>query len=119
MNHAPTPILLNIEDLRHIALWAADCAERALPIFEAKAPNDTRPREAINAIRVFAHGGPRTANLRKVAWAAHAAAREVGDPAAAAAARAACTAAASAYTHPIATPHQINHILRHHAIIIA
>jgi hypothetical protein len=103
--------LLSIEDLRHIALWAADCAERALPVFEAKAPNDPRPREAIAAARAFARSGVRTASLRKVGWASHAAAREVDDPAAAAAARAACTAAGSAYTHPIVTPHQINHIL--------
>jgi hypothetical protein len=111
MDHEPSSPLLNNEDLRHIALWAADCAERALPVFEAKAPNDTRPREAIAAARAFARSGKRTADLRKVGWAAHAAAREVGDPAAAAAARAACTAAGAAYTHPIATPHQVNHIL--------
>jgi hypothetical protein len=43
--------------------------------------------------------------------AAHAAAREVGDPAAAAAARAAGSAAASAYTHPLADVHQTKHIV--------
>jgi hypothetical protein len=42
---------------------------------------------------------------------AHAAAREVGDPAAAAAARAAGSAAASAYTHPLADVHQTKHIV--------
>jgi hypothetical protein len=111
MNHEPGSPLLNSEDLRLIALWAADCAERSLPVFEARAPNDTRPREAIAAARVFARTGIRTASLRKVAWAALAAAREVGDVAAAAAARAACAATGAAYTHPIATAHQVNHIL--------
>jgi hypothetical protein len=111
MNHETHSPLLNNDDLRHIAGWAADCAERALPVFEAKAPNDTRPREAIAAARAFARTGKRTADLRKVSWAAHTAAREVGDPAAAAAARAASTAAGAAYTHPITTPHQVNHIL--------
>ncbi|MFN8487979.1 MAG: hypothetical protein U0350_10325 [Caldilineaceae bacterium] len=43
--------------------------------------------------------------------AAHAAAREVGDPAAAAAARAAGLAAASAYTHPLADVQQTKHIV--------
>lgn len=105
------PPLLNDEDLRHIARWAVACAERALPLFEGKTPGDTRPREALSAIRAFAQGGERTAALREAAWAANAAAREVGDPAAAAAARAAVAAAGSAYTHPIATPHQVNHIL--------
>jgi hypothetical protein len=43
--------------------------------------------------------------------AAHAAARQIGDPAAAAAARAAGLAAASAYTHPLADVHQTKHIV--------
>jgi hypothetical protein len=80
MDHEPSSPLLNNEDLRHIALWAADCAERALPVFETKAPNATRPREAITAIRALARSRTRTAKLRKVACAASAAAREVGDP---------------------------------------
>jgi hypothetical protein len=42
---------------------------------------------------------------------AHAAAREVGDGAAADAARAAGHAAASAYTHPLADVHQTKHIV--------
>jgi len=35
-------------------LFAADCAERALPIYEAQHPNDKRPREAIVARRSYA-----------------------------------------------------------------
>ena len=31
--------------------WAADCAERALPLFEARHPNDARPRQALDAAR--------------------------------------------------------------------
>jgi hypothetical protein len=111
MDQVPARPLLNNEDLCHVALWAADCAERALPVFEARAPGDSRPREAIAAARAFAGSGVRTANLRKLAWAALAAAREVGDEAAAAAARSASTAAGSAYTHPLETAHQVNHIV--------
>lgn len=106
--HTP---LLNEDDLRQIARWAAACAGRALPLFEAKAPDDSRPRAALLAIGSFAQGGKRSSALRKLAWAAGQSAREVGDPAASAAARAAMAAAGSAYTHPIATPHQVNHIL--------
>jgi hypothetical protein len=102
---------LSDEDRRLLGLWAADCAERVLPLFEAKAPSDTRPREAIEAIRIFARGAKRSGQLRSVAWAALAAAREVGDPAATSAARAAGYAAATAYIHALATPHQLNHIL--------
>ena len=107
----PAPITLNQEDLRHIGRWAADCAERVLPLFEAQAPADLRPREAIEGIRVFARGGRRTAQLRTLAWAALRAASEIGEPAAAAAARSACLAAGTAYLHPLATPHQSKHIL--------
>ena len=104
-------ILLTPDDLRAIGAWAADCAERALPIFESAAFADSRPRAAIAGSRVFAGGGRRTAHLRTLALAALAAAREVGQPAAAAAARSAGLAASSAYTHPLADPGQVKHIL--------
>lgn len=102
---------LTLEALRAIGGWAADCAERALPVFEARAGSDLRPRTAIEGIREFASGGKRAGRLRSLAVAANAAAREVGDPAAAAAARAAGLAAASAYTHPLADVHQTKHIV--------
>lgn len=103
-------IPLSDDERRLIALWAADCAARVLSLFEAKAPEDTRPREAIEESRLFGLGGRRTGRLRSVSWAAHAAAREVGDPVASAAARAAAHAAASAYIHALASPHQAKHI---------
>jgi len=80
-------------------------------VYEARAGSDSRPRAAIEGIREFAGGGKRVARLRSVAMEAHAAAREVGDPAAAASARAAGLAAASAYTHPLADVHQTKHIV--------
>ena len=110
-NPVPGRIPLSEEERRLVGLWAADCAERVLPLFEATAPADVRPREAIEGIRVFARGAKRTARLRSLAWAAYAAAREVGDPAAAAAARAAGLAAGSAYMHALASPHQSKHAL--------
>jgi len=110
-DHDPGSMTLTEEDLRLVALWASDCAERVLPLFEAKAASDTRPREAIEGIRAFARGGKRTARLRYLALAALAAAREVGDPVAEAAARAAGFAAASAYMHPLATLDQAKHAL--------
>ena len=70
------------------------------------APNDASSRAAR-----CDSGGKRTARLRTLPLEAHAAAREVGDPAAAAAARAAGLAAASAYTHPLANVHQTKHIV--------
>jgi hypothetical protein len=102
---------LSLESLRALGSWAADCAERALPIYEKQAEADSRPRAALEGIRVFAAGGKRTAQLRSLSLAAFAAAREVNDPAAAAAARAAGLAASSAYTHPLADVQQTKHIV--------
>jgi hypothetical protein len=107
----PDEIVLSIEDRRMIVHWAADCAERVLPLFEAKAPTDTRPRAAIEGARAFVLDGRRTVRLRSAGWAAFAAAREVGDPIATAAARAAHLAAAGPFTHALATLHQSKHVL--------
>ena len=52
-------------------LFAADCAERVLPIFEKKHPDDTRPREAIEAARQFARGeidAAARASARAAVW---------------------------------------------------
>ena len=102
---------LSLESLRSVGGWAADCAERALSVYEAQADSDSRPRAAIEGIRVFAGGGKRTARLRTLALSAHSAAREAGDPAVTAAARAPGHAAASAYTHPLADVQQTKHIV--------
>ncbi len=102
---------LNLDSLRTIGGWAADCAERALPFYEAHPDSDSRPRAAIEGIRVFANGGKRVALLRTLAMQALSAAREIDDPAAAAAARAAGFAASSAYTHPLADVQQTKHIV--------
>ena len=80
-----------------LATWAADCAERALPLFAARAAADQRPRDAVDGLRAFARGELRIGAVRALAARAHAAAREVGDPAAVAAARAAGQAASVAH----------------------
>ncbi|WP_261566700.1 putative immunity protein [Frankia gtarii] len=75
-----------------IGIWAADCAERVLPLFDQKAPGDTRPREAIEGIRSYACGQMGKGPLRSLAFAALAAARDVTDPAATAADQRRCGA---------------------------
>lgn len=102
---------LSLESLRVLGSWAADCAERALHVYEAHAASGSRPRTAIEGIRIFAGGGRRTAQLRTLSLSAFAAAREASTPAAAAAARSAGLAASSAYTHPLADVQQTKHIL--------
>jgi hypothetical protein len=93
-------------DHRILAIWAADCAERVLPCFEAIRPDDPRPRQAIAACREWARTGIfRMAAVRGVSLAAHAAARELPEGSAArSAARAAGQAIATAHvkTHAIA-----------------
>jgi hypothetical protein len=47
---------LTDEDHHRLALWAADCAEHVLAVFEAVRPDDRRPREAIAAARAWTRG---------------------------------------------------------------
>src|SRR5438270_8362271 len=95
--------LLDLENHRQLALWAAACAERVLPLFESCDPGDNRPRFAIEIARAWARGQIRVGAAQKAAVAAHAAARAVTDKAAIASARAA--------GHAVATAHMADHCL--------
>lgn len=92
-----SPQTLSEADRRIVAVWAADCAERVLGVFEAKAPDDSRPRDAIARTRAFARGELGVAAEIRRRFVAGGAARGVKDPAAAAAARAAGQAASVAH----------------------
>ncbi|MFJ7152651.1 putative immunity protein [Streptomyces sp. NPDC100445] len=109
--NGPDPIELSPHELREIAGHAAGQASGVLALFEESVPGDPRPREAVEAALAFAAGGPRTAALRRAAWAAFRAAREAAPPAAAEAARAASHAAGAAFLHPVASAHQVRHVL--------
>jgi len=88
---------LDGRDHSSLALWAADCAQRALPHFEGERPGDDRPRRAIEAGRAWARGEMKVGEARAAAISAHAAARAADRDAACAAARAAGHAAATAH----------------------
>lgn len=103
---------LTAAELRIVAGFALSSAEPLLPSFEAVAPDDPRPRTAIEAARVFVEGADRSRLQRVTATEAHRAARDVDDEVAALAARAAGDAAAAAYLHPIARASQVGHVLR-------
>jgi hypothetical protein len=98
--------LVGKTDHKTLAVWACDCAERALRYFENKYSQDNRPRLAIEAGRAWVKTGVfKMADVRKSALAAHAAARKVNDDdAARSAARAAGHALATAHvpTHAVA-----------------
>jgi hypothetical protein len=102
---------INMEELQSLGKWAADCAERALAIYESIEHEDNRPRNAINGTKDFSSTGKRTNHLRKLALDAYRASLETKDTAASAAAQSASLAAASAYTHPFKDINQSKHIL--------
>jgi hypothetical protein len=83
---------------RTARIFACDCAERVLPLFEKRYPNDRRPRTAIEVARKFADGKASKAELvaaRDAAWdAARDAAWDAASDAASDAARAAAWDAA-------------------------
>jgi hypothetical protein len=103
-------IHLGLDELRAVTGFAARCAAAVLPVFERDAPDDARPRAAIEAARAFAEGGDRSSALRTSAWSAYRAARAV-DGSAAEAAHAASAAAGAAFLHPLAHAHQVRHLL--------
>ena len=83
---------------RRLLHAVADIAEQALPIFEKHAPNDARPREAIDAVRQVADGGADAADAAaRAACAASRAAAAAVYTAASSAAYAASAAAEAAY----------------------
>ncbi len=92
---------LDIAQHRQLAAWAADCAERVLPLFVSDA--DDRPRRAIEVARKWARGEVPVGAAQKAAVASHAAARNAAIPSA--------TAAARAAGHAVATAHMAEHAL--------
>ena len=88
-------------DPTKLRLFACDCAEQALPIYEKDYPDDKRPRKAVETARLFAEGKATQKEL-DAAWAAagaaawDAAGAAAGDAARDAARDAAGAAAAAA-----------------------
>lgn len=60
-----------------LAVWAADCAQHVLPLFEEVQPQDERPRRAIASARAWARGEMTMTEARNTAGHAQAAARGV------------------------------------------
>ncbi len=72
-----SPQTLSEAERRIVAVWAADCAERVLGLFEAQAPGDTRPRDAIARARAFGNGELDVAEEIRRRFSGGGAAREV------------------------------------------
>jgi hypothetical protein len=91
---------LSDADHHALAIWAADCAEHVLHLFEAVRPDDDRPRRAIELARRWALGEVTMTETRMAAGHANGAARVLrGAPrfAAYAAAQAAAVAHVAAH----------------------
>lgn len=84
-----SPQSLSEADRRLVAAWAADCAERVLPLFEAEAPDDVRARDGIARARAFSRGESDAAGEIRLRFVAGRAAQSAISPAAKAAARSA------------------------------
>ena len=68
---------LRDDDHHLLALWAADCAQHVLHLFEEARPADDRPRRAIELGRAWARGEVTWWEARTAAGYANAAARDV------------------------------------------
>lgn len=93
----PSPQSLTEDERRIAAAWAADCAERVLPLFEAEAPGDDRARDAVDRARAFSRGELTAAGEIRRRFVAGRAASAARTPAGVAAARAAAQAAGVAH----------------------
>ncbi len=82
---------------RHLAAWAAACAERVLPLFASRCPGDDRPAHAVSVAKAWSRHESSVGEARKAAVAAHASARATTDPVAREVARACGHAAATAH----------------------
>lgn len=88
---------LSESDRRVVALWAADCAARVLPLFEAEAPDDGRAGDGIDRTRAFGRGELDAASQIRQRFEAGRSAQSATSPAAVAAARAAGQASGVAH----------------------
>jgi immunity protein 5 of polymorphic toxin system len=68
---------LTDDDHHLLALWAADCAEHVLHLFERERPADDRPRYAIEVARSWTRGDIRMTESRAAGGHAMAAARDL------------------------------------------
>src|SRR5512143_4129803 len=68
-----------LQDSDHhlLAVWAADCAQHVLHLFEEMQPNDNRPRRAIELARAWTRGEITMSQARTAAGHAQAAARDL------------------------------------------
>jgi len=68
---------LTDSDHHLLALWATECAEHVLPLFEQAKPSDSRPRHAIEQARAWVRGEITMSQARAAGGHAMSAARDL------------------------------------------
>jgi hypothetical protein len=102
-------------DKKVLALWAMDCAEHILPLFEEKYPDDKRPRKALETLKEWINTGIfKMSVIRKASHDAHAAAKDAKEDYAKYAAHAAGQAVATAHvpTHALGSSVTVSELSR-------
>lgn len=66
---------------RLLAVWALECAEHVLHLFEEASPDDRRPRDALEVGHAWVRGEARMTGAHNIAFVANAAGRDLPDPA--------------------------------------
>lgn len=72
--------LIQLQNHRTLVLWALDCAEVTLEEFEAKYPDERRPRTCLSRCAAWARGEIRMPMAKRAILDAHAVAKEIDDP---------------------------------------
>ena len=71
--------LIQIQTHQTLVLWALDCAEKPLKMFEISYPNDHRLRNALQLCEAWSRGLIKMAEAKKAILIAHAIAKEIDD----------------------------------------
>ncbi|WP_338452944.1 hypothetical protein R4Z09_14390 [Niallia oryzisoli] len=71
--------LIQLQQHRTLVMWALDCAKRTLEQFEAKYPDENRPRFCLELCENWARGKIKMPIAKQAILDSHAVAKEIGD----------------------------------------
>lgn len=71
--------LIQLQNHRTLVMWALDCAKRPLEQFEAKYPDENRPRICLELCEAWARGKIKMPIAKHAILDSHAVAKEIGD----------------------------------------
>ena len=71
--------LIQLQNHRTMVMWALDCAKLPLEQFEAKYPDERRPRICLELCEAWARGKIKMPTAKKAILNSHAAAKEIND----------------------------------------